>query len=162
MTREPKIPMSPSELPQQRIHEVVTLPERPAEFDCEISYDVSPTGALPKNAPTNSTYLCQVEWAWSPMHNRLDAYYLHRGRSHWSLWSKYWDDNWMKWEQIAVGCVPRRGVDQKQAAVYLLLEFWAFDSQECDVDEFHWINEDGYLSVAELAAIAREVWHHTL
>jgi len=29
MTREPKIPMSPSELPQQRIHEVVGLPERP-------------------------------------------------------------------------------------------------------------------------------------
>ena len=33
MTREPKIPMLPSEFPQQRIHEVVTLPERPAEFD---------------------------------------------------------------------------------------------------------------------------------
>ncbi len=27
MTREPKIPMSPTELPQQRIHEVVGLPE---------------------------------------------------------------------------------------------------------------------------------------
>jgi len=27
MTREPKIPMSPTELPQQRIHEVVGLPD---------------------------------------------------------------------------------------------------------------------------------------
>ena len=158
MTREPKIPMSPTELPQQRIHEVVALPERPAEFDCEVGYGIFQDGAFPKNAPTNSIYLCQVEWAWSPMHNRLDAYYLHRGRTHWSLWSKYWDDNWMKWEQIAIGCVPRTGVDQKQAAVYLLLEFWAFDAKEGDVDEFHWINEDGYLSIAELAAIAREVW----
>ena len=158
MTREPKIPMSPEELPQQRIHEVVGLPDRPAEFDCEVGYSVFSDGAIPKNAPTNSTYLCQVEWAWSPAHNRLDAYYLHRGRSHWSLWSKYWDDNWMKWEQITVGYVPRRGVDQKQAAVYLLLEFWAFDAKEGDVDQFHWINEDGYLSIAELAAIAREVW----
>ena len=54
--------------------------------------------------------------------------------------------------------MPRLGVDQKQAAVYLLLEFWAFDAQENDVNEFHWINEDGYLSIAKLAAIAREVW----
>ena len=38
MTREPKIPMSPEALPQQRIHEIVSLPERPAEFDCEVGY----------------------------------------------------------------------------------------------------------------------------
>lgn len=158
MTREPKIPMSPTELPQQRIHEVVGVPERPAEFDCEVGYGVVSDNAIPKNAPTNSTYLCQVEWAWSPAHNRIDAYYLHRGRSHWSLWSKYWDDNWMEWKQVAIGCVPRRGIDQKQAAVYLLLEFWVFDAKEVGVDKFHWINEDGYLSIAELAAIAREVW----
>ena len=158
MIREPKIPMSPEDLSQQRIHEVVTLPKRPAEFDCKVGYELSPHGELPKNAPTKSTYLCQVEWAWSPAHNRLNAYYLHRGRSHWSLWLKYWDDNWGRWNQIAVGCVPRRGVDQKQAAVYLLLEFWTFDAQENSVDEFHWINEDGFLSIAELAAIAREVW----
>jgi hypothetical protein len=158
MTREPKIPMSPEELPQQRIHEVVGLPERPAEFDCEIGYGVSTGHALPKNAPTNSTYLCQVEWAWSPAHNRLDAYYLHRGRTHWSLWCKYFDNNMMCWEWIANGCVTRRGVTQKQAAVYLLLEFWSFDVKESYLDEFHWINEHGYLSIADLAAIAREVW----
>ena len=158
MTREPKIPMSPEELPQQRIHEVVALPKRPEEFDFKVGYELVPYGELPKNAPIKSTYLCQVEWAWSPAHNRLDAYYLHRGRTHWSLWSKYWDDNWMKWEQITVGYVPRKGVDQKQAAVYLLLEFWAFDAKEGDVDQFHWINEDGYLSIAELKAIGRAVW----
>ena len=158
MTREPKIPMSPEVLPQQRIHEVVGLLERPEEFDCEVGYGVFPNGVLPKNAPINSTYLCQVEWAWSPAHNRLDAYYLHRGRAHWSLWCKYFDNNMMRWDWIANGRVPRRGVDQKQAAVYLLLEFWAFDAKESYVEQYHWINEDGYLSVADLAAIAREVW----
>jgi len=64
-----------------------------------------------------------VEWAWSLPHNRLDAYYPHRGRSEWSLWSKYWDDNWMQWEHAGNGTVYRRGVDQEQAAVYLLLEY---------------------------------------
>ena len=56
MTREPKIPMSPTELPQQRIHEIVGLPERPAEFNCEVGYGVFQDGAFPKNAPT--TPLC--------------------------------------------------------------------------------------------------------
>jgi hypothetical protein len=158
MPREPKIPMTPEALPQQRIHEVVGLAERPAEFDCEVGYGCAPKDGLPTSGLDNATYLCQVEWAWSPMHNRLDAYYLHKGKNEWSLWSKYWDDNWGRWEWATIGCVSRRRVDQKQAAVYLLLEFWVFDSKESYVDEFHWINEDGYLSVAELAAIAREVW----
>ena len=158
MIREPKIPMSPTELPQQRIHEIVGLPERPAEFNCEVGYGVFQDGAFPKNAPTNSTYLCQVEWAWSPMHNRLDAYYLHRGRTHWSLWSKYWDDNWGRWEMVAIGFVPKRDVSNKQAAVHLLTDFWKFDAKENGVDQFHWINEDGFISIAELAAIARKVW----
>jgi hypothetical protein len=58
MTREPKILMSPTELPKQRIYEVVGLPERPEPFDCHIGYGVFQDGAFPKNAPTNSTYLC--------------------------------------------------------------------------------------------------------
>ena len=158
MIREPKIPMAPEHLPQQRIHEVITLPDRPAVFDCVVGQRVYPRGALPLKPSSNATYLCQVEWAWSPMHNRLEAYYLHRGRTHWSLWCKYWDDNYMKWELASIGSVPRKGVEERQAAVYLLLEYWADEAQSSTVDEFHWINEDGYLSVADLAAIAREVW----
>ena len=63
-----------------------------------------------------------------------------------------------KWEHIGIGHVHRRGVNQEQAAAYLLLEFWKFDAQDCYVDCYHWINETGYLSVADLSAIAREVW----
>ena len=158
MTHEPKIPMRLEDLPQQRIHEVVGLPERPAEFNCDVGYGCTPHGGVPQAGISMATYLCQVEWAWSPMHNRLDAYYLHRGRSAWSLWSKYWDDNWGKWEDICVGHVRRRGVNQMQAAAYLLLEFWKYDAQNSGADCYHWINETGYLSVADLAAIAREVW----
>ena len=158
MTNEPKIPMSPSQLPQQRLYEVVGLPERPERFEFDVGYGCSTTGGMPKTGLKNSTYLCQVEWAWSPMHNRLDAYYLHRGRSEWSLWSKYWDDNWGRWEYVCVGTANRSGVSMKQAAVHLLLEFWKHDAKESDVDEFHWINEEDYLSVSDLGAIARVVW----
>ena len=158
MTREPKIPMSPTELPQQRIHEVVGLPERPKPFNCLAGYGVVPKDVLPEGDPPSPTYLAQVEWAWTPSHNRLDAYYLDKRRSHWVLWSRYWnfdqsDLNWMP-----VACVGRKGVNQRQAAVHLLIEFWKFDAEENKLDEYHWINEDGYLSVADLEAIARYVW----
>jgi hypothetical protein len=158
MTREPEIPMSPSELPQQCILEVVTLPPRPEPFDSKVGYWDYSSDKAPKNCPRSPIYLCQVEWAWSPMHNRIDAYHLHRGRTHWSLWSKYWDDNWGQWNWIAIGCVHRQGVEEKQAAVHLLLDFWKGQAEEEDLDHFHWINEDAYLSVAEVMAIARNTW----
>ena len=158
MTSEPKIPMSPEELPQQRIHEVVALPKRPEPFDCLVGYGVVSDDIIPKSGPRSPEYLAQVEWAWSPMHIRLDAYYLHSGRKHWLLWSRYWDDNWGKWGWTVVGCVGKKGVSERQAAVYLLVEFWKEEAEKSDVDQFHWINEDGYLSIADLAAIARVVW----
>ena len=92
------------------------------------------------------------------MHNRLDAYYLHRGRKHWILWSRNWDDNWGQWGWAAAACVVRRNVSEQQAAVHLLIEFWKEEAEENSVDHFHWINEDGYLSVPEMATIARVVW----
>ena len=45
-----------------------------------------------------------------------------------------------------------------ESSTLLLLEFWKFDAQDSYVDCYHWINETGYLSVAELSAIARVVW----
>ena len=61
MIREPKIPMLPTELPQQRIHEVVSLPARPTEFSSFVHYGDMPEGTVSKNPPRNAIYLCQVE-----------------------------------------------------------------------------------------------------
>ena len=154
----PKIPMLPSELPQQRIYGIVELPERPTKFECLVGYNSVPKDALPKAAPRSAVYLGQVEWAWSPMHGRLDAYYLKVHKTHWVLWSRYWDDNWKKWEWVAIGCVARKGVTERVAAVHLLLAYWEWATMNDDLDEFHHINEHGFLSVSDLRAIARRVW----
>jgi len=150
--------MSPGQLPQQKIHEVVGLPGRPDPFEFDVGYGCTPDDGASELSLENASYLCQVEWAWSPMHNRIDAYYLLKGKTQWSLWSKYWDDNWGEWNDVCIGTVHRRGVDQKQAAIYLLLEFWRYDVGASDVDQFHWINEAEYLDIPELAAIVRDVW----
>jgi hypothetical protein len=156
--KEPRIPMLPSELPQQRIHEIVDLPAKPDPFDVIVDYGDLPAGSVSKSPPRNAEYLCQVEWAWSPAHNRLDAYYLNRGRTHWSLWLRYWDDNWSQWEWSGIACVPREQADKGQAAVHLLEAFWQFDRANSEVDQFHWVNEAAFIDMNQLHAIAREVW----
>ena len=126
--------MSPTEIPQQRIHEVVILPERPEPFDCKVGYWDYPSGWAPKNHPRSPIYLCQVEWAWSPMHNRIDAYHLHRGKTHWSLWSRYWDDNWGRynWES----CARVSGVQDARATGRAMLKAlfgrWGIDLNDSD------------------------------
>ena len=158
MVHEPKLPITPSALPQQKIHEVLDLPKRPEEFVSYVGFGTWPSVALPKTGLADATYLCQVEWAWSPAHNRIDAYYLHCGIEEWSLWIKHWDDNRGEWQENCCGTVERNDVQENEAAVYLLLDFWSSELQENNLDHFHWINEVGYFSFAEIAAISREVW----
>ncbi len=160
MTSDARIPMSPNELPRQRIHEVVGLPQRPDPFDGIVDYGMGGSSIVPKKLGRDAVYLCQVEWAWSPAHNRIDAYYLHRGRTHWSLWSKYFDDNDWPWRWVGnpVAAVPKKQADEKTAAVHLLIDFWNFDARNSSVDHYHWINQDAFLSVEEISAIGRVVW----
>jgi hypothetical protein len=159
MTNDPDIPMSPDELPQQRIHEVVELPVRPAPFDCLVGYGCKvPQKALSDDEPTSPIYLGQTEWAWDPMHCQLEAYYLQRDRAYWVLWARYWSDNEGEGGWVTVACVAINGVSEEEAAVHLLIEFWKRETEKSSLNHFHWINEDDYLSVAQLAAIGRAVW----
>jgi hypothetical protein len=152
--------MSPDDLPQQRIHEVIGLPQRPVPFESWAwdGPEPAPAGVILKNTPRSMVFLAHVEWAWSPAHNRLTAYYLHRGRTHWVLWSRYWDEDERGWQWLPAASVCRADVTEHQAAVYLLVDAWKAETSHSSLDQFHWINESDGLSVAELMAIGREVW----
>ena len=77
MPHVPRIPLSPTLLPQQRIHAVHDLPAWPDHARPFVGYsDTLEVEGLPKRKSRNAAYLCQLEWAWSPDHDRLDAYYL--------------------------------------------------------------------------------------
>ena len=53
----------------------------------------------------------------------------------------------------------KKGVIEKTAAVYLVLEDLRRGADVSNLDRFHWIAADhGLLSTPELLAIAREVW----
>ena len=64
-------------------------------------------------------------------------------------------------QENCCGTVERNEVQENEAAVYLLLDFWFSEVQDNNLDHFHWINEEGYLSTAESAAISREGWEKT-
>lgn len=154
----PTIPMSPDSLPQQRIVALKNLVKRPEPFDSVVGWGEKPKGVDLPNGPRKAEYLGQVEWAWSPMNNRLDAYYISRSRTHWILWIYSYDDNWGKWEWLAIGNVPLKQASCREASIHLLIDFWNMEKQITTLDHFHWINEDGELDVSDWRTIALNVW----
>ena len=124
-TMKPRIPMSPAQLPRQRLYVVTDMPPRPAHFLTRCGYGFSsvPEFQPPPRKPSRAHLVCMLEWAWSPAHNRLTAYYLcrNRTRSHWMLWSSspaedYWYGS-KRWESHLLAYGPSRGVEIGRAHV---------------------------------------------
>jgi len=162
MAKKPTIPMTPDEVTQQRLRLVVELPERPPEFHgiCDF-VDSMPDDIRPKGSPRNTQYLGSVEWADSPMYTRFDSYYLNPRRSYWLLWiysqdENEWKQSW-KWTLYAYA-KKRRGVDERVAATYLLMDAWRAEKDHSYLDHYFLLDESGLLSVAEISEIARQVW----
>ncbi len=86
--------MLPTDLPQQRLYLVKGQPVRPPGWSATIIESSDPFAAIPM--PKSARYIGQIEWAWSSMNTRIDAYYLSMDRPHrrWLLWIKPYDDNW--------------------------------------------------------------------
>jgi hypothetical protein len=155
------IPMSPDALPQQRLYLVPDMGSTPQN----ISFSNSEPGkdGIPSKIPQSAAPIAQVEWAWSPMHNRIDSYHisLNSKRSRWVLWHSCFDDSGYRWhwELVSARSTPRAGLTKKQAAIALLEYFWREETEDIEIDHYHWINDADLLSVGELAEIARSVWH---
>jgi hypothetical protein len=114
----------------------------------------------PATMPRSARYVAQVEWAWSPMHMRIDAYYISMDRLHrrWVLWNKPYDDNWGCWsEPHIMAAALRCSLDVEIAAKLLVLHAWSA-GRETGLGRFHWVNEEGLLASGELNEIASIVW----
>jgi hypothetical protein len=153
---KPRIPLEIESIPQHRMHEM------PPSFKCICDYDlkISPN-IRPRHMPRSAKFLGMVEWSWSPMHSRLDAYYLstNMARSHWFLWVRR-PNEWADWTLSPLSEVrvfaygPKKGVPPKVAAIHLIRAFWI----EGKTDRYDMVSEEGLLSVDEIEAIADSVW----
>jgi hypothetical protein len=157
-----KIPMNPADFPQQKIFEVKNFPKWPSGCGVMLlgSQVENIIPGVPNQPNEDSIPLAQVDWSWSPMHARVDAYELHRGDEHWLLWCGGPEDNSStcisNW--YAVTCMPLKDISQENAAKFMLLAYWESEFGNISLDRYHWINRADALSVADIESIANEVW----
>lgn len=162
LNKPPRLAMSLEDMPRQRIHLVKDLPPRPGNLRVHCDYDGEelPRQHRPVGMPRKMYYLCTVEWSWSPMNSRIDAYYLNWRRPHWLLWIHDADP-------FADDTVPRtrvyawargRSAEAHEAAVYLLMDAWRAEAADDALDHFHMIDSAGLLRVEDLMAIGRAIW----
>lgn len=153
-----RVPMLPDELPQQRLYAVEDLP--PIDERPPVDLYIGGGQGSPKSMHRNRKLIAQAEWAWGPMNGRINAYWLHPGRSRWYLWLAALDDSgarW-RWERILVASCSRQDVSDELAAVSLMSAFWKWEAESDYLDPYHWLNQTGLLSVGKINAIRDEVW----
>lgn len=160
MAVQPTIPMSPEALPKQFLYVVPSMPTAPEGWIVDLE---NRGPGLPQKMPYTARYLAQLEWSWSPIHHRIDAYHLslNKTRDRWLLWGSYFDqDSWKFIDNQVVASGPRCKLTAVDAATLLLYAYWANESRgEMELDAPHWINEPGLLDVARLKEIERTVWN---
>ena len=154
------IPMAPGLRPQQRLYEVVTLPDLPKGLDPKIEMDQPLLKNPLKTSPRKLTYLFSVEWAWSPMHNRIANYYINPKPWGWAFWDNILDDYTVPWSWYwnFIAYSGKTEADERTIAAYMLLEAWKDEAKEQMLDHYHWINNTGCLEIEDIQAIARKVW----
>jgi hypothetical protein len=154
------IPMSPELLPKQWLNEVISLPIRSEDLDIQIDWLEPLFENRPKGNPRKLVFICSVEWAWSPMHNRIDNYYLNPKPKNWLLWNNWVSDcdaPW-SWHWDLIAHANRIDADEKTIAAHMLMETWKTEAEHTDLDRYHWINNTGCLSVEDVQSVAREIW----
>ena len=155
------IPMTPDARPNQRLNVVRCVADKPNDLDVFIQWkNPIPYKHYPKGTPRKLIFVCSVEWAWSPMNNRIANYYINPKPWGWALWDNRLDDHdvpwsWW-WDFLAYSWKTRAG--QKTIAAQMLLASWKDEAEQDYLDHYHWINNTGCLDVEDVQAIAREVW----
>lgn len=154
--------MSYDQIPQQRIAEVKTLPPKPKGLSVKLDWVKPFRSDRPKATPRKLTFLCSVEWAWSPMHSRIDNYYLHSRGKRWLLWNHRLDeDNW-GWYWDVHAYANKVKADEKIIALHMLRGAWLESIRHEALDHFHFIGNTGFLDVSEIQAVGRDVWETKL
>jgi hypothetical protein len=143
----------------------IDSPEQLELFD-EISsskdyyeFDLEPGGQFPQKPPNSALFLCLVEWAWSPMHDRLDAYLVSRtqDRKFWILWKQCLDGN-DQWQPSIYCTYNGFYTSHDEASISMLNRAWAWERKEQELGRYHFIVDEGALGIREIERIAQTIW----
>jgi hypothetical protein len=125
-----------------------------------VEFDLAGSSAFAKRMGRTNSFVCTIEWSWSPANERMESYYLERGRSHWILWQKQYDDNHGCWRHpTAIARCLRDEIAERPVAMMLLAAALAEEIRHFNSDPGRFgINETGLLSMGELDAVAESIW----
>ena len=147
-------------LPIEQRNRIVALPKRPKYLHPKIEEDTPLLPQPPTAAPRNRIYLFSAEWAWSPINNRLNYYFLTPTQTGWQLWNNYTEDGHLPWswhwQLLAYG--NRCRANEKTIGTHLLLEFWKWEAEYYSLEHYDKVVRSGLLSKADVNAIAGKVW----
>ncbi|MDA9854602.1 hypothetical protein N9C82_01935 [bacterium] len=151
--------LSRSERHKQGISTFSKFQKRPKHLLPKIEED-TPLSPQPLTAPRNRIYLFSAEWAWSPINNRLNYYFLTPTQTGWQLWNNYTEDGHLPWswhwQLLAYG--NRCRANEKTIGTHLLLEFWKWEAEYYSLEHYDKVIRSGLLSIADVNAIAGKVW----
>ena len=161
MNPRQKVLLDLSAMPQQKLY-LASAKTKWTDLD-PIEVTTGRSG-VPIDIPKSATFLCQVEWAWSPMNNRVADYYLSQDttRTKWVLWSSLLNDHERPWRWYTIDSVqvlPRRGISKETAAMVLLTTYFEWQERAELLDRYHWINSEGFLDVGDIQLTADIAWN---
>ena len=148
--------------PNERLYAVKKIPVRPTNLSVSMSWsqDIWPKD-LPEE-PSPALYLGSLEWAWSPMHSRLDSYYLSYTEAKWLVFLHNLEDggferDWI-WDWYLYAIADRVLGDEEAISFWLIHDLLQNDFRCHDIDHFHLISDTGLLSVGDFKNIGQLVW----
>lgn len=133
--------------------------------DAEILVNVDAEAlGLRQRPPADADYLGRVEWAWSPMNNRVDAFWITKPwktKDIWVLWYGSPDDN--SWDEdawiYAVAAVAKQKFhDAVSAARTMVAARWVADLEELRHGSFHLIYDVDLFEETDFEQIASVVF----
>lgn len=105
-------------------------PFKVPSFDDDASPGVTaffPRDFAEATAPPGLSFICAVNWSFSPGRERRDGLFIGRtgvGGFSWVLWRFSYDDNWERWDWEPLAATDRSLGSAKLAASFMLERWW--------------------------------------
>ena len=154
--------LDPADKPLERLYLVTDVPTRPENLSVNMAWsDAVWPKSLP-DKPSPALYLGALEWSWSPMHSRLDSYYLSYTADHWLVFLHNLEDGGFEsewtWEWYLYAIAEHVLDDEHTIAFWLIYELLRQDHRSHELDHFHLVSDTGVLSVGDFLNIGKLVW----
>ena len=112
--------------------------------------------------PKTADFALTAEWWFSPVSTRIDSLFIAKDKTkrYWVLWLKWFDDNWLKYEERIINAIPSNDENNvNKAAIELIIKFW---SEEMDNGSLSYgpefISQLGIIDENDMKDIIKKVW----